>query len=63
MSDSATQMVRGTWLSNNHEIFYYGLPTPLLDYLRRAWSPTSHTKIPVILPSVTLWLGLELRKY
>ncbi|GFP93266.1 retrovirus-related pol polyprotein from transposon 17.6 [Phtheirospermum japonicum] len=29
-------MVRGTWLSKNHEIFYYGLPSPLLNHLRGA---------------------------
>ncbi|CAL1415121.1 unnamed protein product [Linum trigynum] len=26
----------GTWFSNNHGIFHYGLPTPLLNYLRKA---------------------------
>ncbi|CAI0427829.1 unnamed protein product [Linum tenue] len=31
-----THMVRGTWFSNNHGIFHYGLPTPLLNYLRKA---------------------------
>ncbi|CAI0558022.1 unnamed protein product [Linum tenue] len=31
-----THMVRGTWFSKNHGIFHYGLPTPLLDYLRKA---------------------------
>ncbi|GAV59585.1 SET domain-containing protein, partial [Cephalotus follicularis] len=40
-SNWTTHMVRGTWLSNNHTIFYYGLPSPLLDYLRRAWSTDS----------------------
>ncbi|KAL9442415.1 hypothetical protein AB3S75_020842 [Citrus x aurantiifolia] len=34
-----THMVRGTWLSKNHNIFYYGLPSPLLDYLRRVRNP------------------------
>lgn len=29
-------MVRGTWLSSNHDLFYYGLPPPLLNYLRTA---------------------------
>ncbi|KAJ8751007.1 hypothetical protein K2173_016188 [Erythroxylum novogranatense] len=37
-------MVRGTWLSNNHNIFHYGLPPPLLDYLREARSPTHNKK-------------------
>ncbi|KAL0289287.1 UNVERIFIED_CONTAM: hypothetical protein Sangu_2466200 [Sesamum angustifolium] len=32
----SSHMVRGTWLSKNHEIFHYGLPHPLLDHLRRA---------------------------
>ncbi|XP_010259843.1 PREDICTED: uncharacterized protein LOC104599142 [Nelumbo nucifera] len=27
-------MVRGTWLSSNHDIFYYGLPPQLLDHFR-----------------------------
>lgn len=36
MSDWTTHMVRGTWLSKNHEIFHYGLPSPLLDNFRRA---------------------------
>ncbi|GLT80379.1 hypothetical protein SLA2020_518210 [Shorea laevis] len=43
LTNWTTHMVRGTWMSNNHDIFYYGLPSPLLDYLRRAWSPTSCT--------------------
>ncbi|XP_074361461.1 uncharacterized protein LOC141701726 isoform X3 [Apium graveolens] len=34
MSDWTMHMVRGTWLSKNHEIFNYGLPSPLLDHLR-----------------------------
>lgn len=42
--DWTTHMVRGTWLSNNHNIFYYGLPPPLLDYLRRAKNPMLQTK-------------------
>ncbi|KAL8128534.1 hypothetical protein V2J09_017689 [Rumex salicifolius] len=41
--NSSTHMVRGTWLSKNHDIFYYGLPTPLLDKLRRFLSPCVHT--------------------
>lgn len=43
-SSWTSHMVRGTWLSNNHNIFYYGLPSPLLDYLRGARSPAPHTK-------------------
>ena len=43
-----THMVRGTWLSNKHNIFYYGLPLPLLDYLRRAKNPMLQTKSLVI---------------
>ncbi|KAL1335367.1 hypothetical protein HN51_064276 [Arachis hypogaea] len=39
-----THMVRGTWLSNNHSLFYYGLPSPLLDHLRRSRSPMLNTK-------------------
>ncbi|KAJ4709331.1 [Fructose-bisphosphate aldolase]-lysine N-methyltransferase, chloroplastic [Melia azedarach] len=39
MSNWTTHMVRGTWLSKNHNIFYYGLPSPLLDYLRRVRNP------------------------
>ncbi|KAK4431957.1 N-lysine methyltransferase SETD6 [Sesamum alatum] len=35
-SEWSSHMVRGTWLSKNHEIFHYGLPRPLLDHLRRA---------------------------
>ncbi|KAK4791572.1 hypothetical protein SAY86_031985 [Trapa natans] len=31
-----THMLRGTWFSNNRNIFSYGLPSPLLDYLRNA---------------------------
>lgn len=34
-----THMVRGTWYSKEHGIFQYGLPTPLLDILRRARNP------------------------
>ncbi|XP_022731950.1 uncharacterized protein LOC111286311 isoform X2 [Durio zibethinus] len=40
----SSHMVRGTWLSNNQNIFYYGLPLPLLDYLRRARSPMPFSK-------------------
>ncbi|XP_057422050.1 uncharacterized protein LOC130715911 [Lotus japonicus] len=43
-SNWTTHMVRGTWLSNNHSIFHYGLPSPLLDHLRKSRSPTLHTK-------------------
>ncbi|KAI4377674.1 hypothetical protein MLD38_015263 [Melastoma candidum] len=31
-----THMVRGTWLSDKHDIFHYGLPLPLLEKLRTA---------------------------
>lgn len=44
MSNWTTHMVRGTWLSKNHNIFYYGLPSPLLDNLRRSRSPMLRTK-------------------
>ncbi|XVE80001.1 hypothetical protein DITRI_Ditri14bG0103500 [Diplodiscus trichospermus] len=44
LSNWTTHMVRGTWLSKNHNIFYYGLPSPLLDYLRRARSPVPFSK-------------------
>uniref|UniRef100_A0A7N0VHA7 SET domain-containing protein n=1 Tax=Kalanchoe fedtschenkoi TaxID=63787 RepID=A0A7N0VHA7_KALFE len=37
----SSHMVRGTWLSKNHNIFYYGLPPPLLDLLRSARNPSS----------------------
>jgi hypothetical protein len=47
-SSWTSHMVRGTWLSNNHNIFYYDLPSPLLDYLRGARSPAPHTKTIVI---------------
>ncbi|KMT14535.1 hypothetical protein BVRB_4g073050 [Beta vulgaris subsp. vulgaris] len=38
-----THMVRGTWLSPNQEIFYYGLPSLLLEHLRSARSPGLRT--------------------
>ncbi|KAL5769213.1 hypothetical protein ACOSP7_015773 [Xanthoceras sorbifolium] len=44
MSNWTTHMVRGTWLSNNHNMFHYGLPSPLLDYLRRVRNPTQQEK-------------------
>ncbi|XP_002531659.2 N-lysine methyltransferase setd6 isoform X2 [Ricinus communis] len=44
MSSWATHMVRGTWLSKNHNIFCYGLPCPLLDLFRRARVPMPYTK-------------------
>ncbi|KAL9445327.1 hypothetical protein AB3S75_018338 [Citrus x aurantiifolia] len=44
MSNWTTHMVRGTWLSKNHNIFYYGLPSPLLDYLRRVRNPMQYEK-------------------
>ncbi|XP_048323513.2 uncharacterized protein LOC107410546 isoform X2 [Ziziphus jujuba] len=42
--DGTCHMVRATWLSRNNHIFHYGLPTPLLDYLRRLKSPILNTK-------------------
>ncbi|XP_057995233.1 uncharacterized protein LOC110640922 isoform X2 [Hevea brasiliensis] len=48
VSSQTTHMVRGTWLSKNHNLFHYGLPCPLLNFLRRARSPTLHTKTIVI---------------
>ncbi|KAI7737714.1 hypothetical protein M8C21_025148 [Ambrosia artemisiifolia] len=36
MSNWSSHMVRATWLSNNHGIFHYGLPAPLLEHLREA---------------------------
>lgn len=41
-------MVRGTWLSKNHNIFNYGLPSPLLDSLRRVRNPMQYEKTLVI---------------
>ncbi|KAI3803128.1 hypothetical protein L1987_31277 [Smallanthus sonchifolius] len=35
-SNWSTHMVRATWLSNNHGIFHYRLPPPLLEHLREA---------------------------
>lgn len=44
-SEWSSHMVRGTWFSKNHKIFHYGLPTPLLDHLRRvrnsAWQQSN----------------------
>ncbi|KAK4265467.1 hypothetical protein QN277_026518 [Acacia crassicarpa] len=37
-------MVRGTWLSNNCNMYCYGLPSPLLDHFRRRGNPKLHTK-------------------
>ncbi|GAB2291475.1 hypothetical protein Dimus_025730 [Dionaea muscipula] len=42
-SDSTIHMVRGTWLSKYHGIFHYGLPTPMLSYLRKAEKSPKHT--------------------
>lgn len=52
MSNWTTHMVRGTWLSKNHNIFYYGLPSPLLDYLRRVRNPMQYEKTLVIFLSL-----------
>ncbi|KAI3775319.1 hypothetical protein L1987_49890 [Smallanthus sonchifolius] len=35
-SNWSTHLVRATWFSNNHVIFHYGLPPPLLEHLREA---------------------------
>ncbi|KAK2993501.1 hypothetical protein RJ640_015185 [Escallonia rubra] len=43
MSNWTSYMVRGTWLSKNHGIFHYGLPSPLLDELRRSRNPLFRT--------------------
>ncbi|KAF5787564.1 putative [Fructose-bisphosphate aldolase]-lysine N-methyltransferase [Helianthus annuus] len=45
MSNWSTHMVRATWLSNNHGIFHYGLPTPLLEHLREARGLFSQSSI------------------
>ncbi|KAG9134921.1 hypothetical protein Leryth_001213 [Lithospermum erythrorhizon] len=34
-SSWSTHMLRGTWLSKTHGIYHYGLPYPLLAYLRQ----------------------------
>lgn len=47
-----THMLRGTWLSSNHNIFHYGLPTPLLNYLRKAHGLVHHSE-------TDLWKNLE----
>ncbi|CAL0307024.1 unnamed protein product [Lupinus luteus] len=44
MSKWTTHMVRDTYLSSNHGMFHYGLPSPLLDHLRRTRSPLQKTK-------------------
>ncbi|KAK3221400.1 hypothetical protein Dsin_008425 [Dipteronia sinensis] len=56
MSNWTTHMVWGTWLSNNHNIFHYGLPSSLLDYLRRVRNPTQQEK--TLVPA-TLEIELE----
>ncbi|KAI9125711.1 hypothetical protein K1719_003129 [Acacia pycnantha] len=43
-SSWTNHMVRGTWLSNNHNMWYYGLPSPLLDHFRRRGNPKLHAK-------------------
>ncbi|KAL8467789.1 hypothetical protein ACS0TY_031142 [Phlomoides rotata] len=45
-SEWSSHMVRGTWLSKNHEIFHYGLPPPLLVHLRRARDSTWQSNAP-----------------
>ncbi|XP_048593158.1 uncharacterized protein LOC106357705 [Brassica napus] len=52
VSSWTTHMLRGTWLSSNHNIFHYGLPTPLLNYLRRAHGLVHHSE-------TDLWENLE----
>ncbi|KMT03327.1 hypothetical protein BVRB_8g198630 [Beta vulgaris subsp. vulgaris] len=42
-ASDVTHMVRGAWLSPNQGIFYYGLPSPLLEHLRSARSPGLQT--------------------
>lgn len=59
MSNWTTHMVRGTWFSKNHEIFHYGLPSPLLDQFRRARGPTLH---PNTLTQENLEIELEILK-
>ncbi|XP_062078629.1 uncharacterized protein LOC133783107 [Humulus lupulus] len=44
ISSVTTHMARGTWFSKNHDIFHYGLPSPLLDYFRRAQNPMPFSK-------------------
>lgn len=46
-SEWSSHMVRGTWLSKNNKIFHYGLPTPLLDHLRKARNFSFHSNTPV----------------
>lgn len=53
-SEWSSHMVRGTWLSKNHEIFHYGLPPPLLDHLRRARDSTWQSNTPVNSTLLTL---------
>lgn len=48
VSSQTTHMVRGTWLSKNHNIFHYGLPSPLLNFLRSAQGLTLHNMTIVI---------------
>lgn len=45
--NGTTHMLRGTWFSNDHKIFYYGLPSPLLDYLRKARNTSLDANSPV----------------
>lgn len=40
----SSHMVRGTWLSKHQHTFPYGLPSLLLDHLRRASNPTWELK-------------------
>lgn len=57
ISNWTTHMVRATWLSHNCNIFYYGLPSPFLDCLRRARSPMPHTKDLVIFYAYLCYSG------
>lgn len=57
LSDWTTHMVRGTWLSQNHEIFHYGLPSPLLDHFRRAQGSTMQ---PTTMAQENLAIELEI---
>ncbi|XP_031388682.1 uncharacterized protein LOC116201557 isoform X2 [Punica granatum] len=45
--NQTTHMVRGTWFSNDHNVFHYGLPSPLLDYLRKAQDSSSDINSPL----------------
>ena len=56
VSSWTTHMLRGTWLSSNHNIFHYGLPTPLLNYLRRAHGLVHHSETDVTILDYVMFL-------